>query len=301
MENSHSDIKFEDVNGECLICGSRLRKWKSKKRLGILFQIMNCLHCKSAFINPRPSLKSILDFYSNSNGKKSEIKLELSKIITQEKLEPNSTVDANRFINNLNKLSGNPSEKNLLDIACGHGFFSKAAKDSQYSVTAIEISPPEKNIAEKLLGQPVLDTPFEKFYSDKKFSAILMSQVLEHVTDPAEWLKKANSLQDQGGVIILAVPNFRSIFSRVLKENDPFMIPPEHLNFFSEKGLRILLHKSGYEIIYSETVSRVPYSAIEKRFGPFSRFIHAVGIFFLKIIDHFGMGMFINIYARKLM
>ena len=60
-----------------------------------------------------------------------------------------------------------------------------------------------------------------------------MSQVLEHAIDPAKWLLKTNKLLNKYGLLIVAVPQFKG-FYKFFGLKDPFICPPEHLNFFTK-------------------------------------------------------------------
>jgi 2-polyprenyl-3-methyl-5-hydroxy-6-metoxy-1,4-benzoquinol methylase len=47
---------------------------------------------------------------------------------------------------------------------------------------------------------------FEEFQTDKRFDAIVMSEVLEHIIDPEFALSKAKALLNPSGIIIITVP-----------------------------------------------------------------------------------------------
>lgn len=52
---------------------------------------------------------------------------------------------------------------------------------------------------------------FEEFKTDRKYDVIILSHVLEHVSDPVEILKFSRKLLNKDGVILAAVPNSNSI------------------------------------------------------------------------------------------
>jgi hypothetical protein len=90
-----------------------------------------------------------------------------------------------------------------------------------------------------------------------------MSQILEHVSDVNSWMRNAWGLLKRGGTIAIALPNFNSMFRLVLGRRDPYIIPPEHLNFFSTGNLKALLSKHGFKVIR------------EENFGPIMTLIRA--------------------------
>lgn len=126
------------------------------------------------------------------------------------------------------------------------------------TVTAIELGP-TRAVAREMTGidpKPVL---FEDFDAPQEsFSAILMSQVLEHVHDVNLWTRRAFELLRPGGVLAIALPHFGSGLRGVLGERDPFISPPEHLNFFTGESLRLLLLRHGLQPGRTEYRSRIP-------------------------------------------
>ena len=131
-----------------------------------------------------------------------------------------------------------------------------------------------------------------------------MSQILEHALDVNQWTKKAYALLRDSGMLVVALPNFDSIFRRVMQENEPFICPPAHLNFFNPTSLTNLLEKHGFKVEETQWVSRLPTTTFEKRLPGFIKpalpLVSAVSDATLKVIDTLRLGMIINVYARKI-
>jgi hypothetical protein len=130
-----------------------------------------------------------------------------------------------------------------------------------------------------------------------------MSQILEHALDVNEWIAKAGDLLMDKGILIVGLPNFGSIFRKIMQENEPFITPPTHLNFFNKKSLSTLLEKHGFVVEKVQCVSRVSKKAIMRRIPNRARSITPFLQYNIKalfnVIDTFNSGMIINIYARK--
>ena len=75
------------------------------------------------------------------------------------------------------------------------------------------------------------------------FDVVLMSQVLEHITDLESTLDYLRDLLAPNGIAAIAVPHFGSWLSRLQGKKDMFIVPPEHLNFFSRAGLTALFDR----------------------------------------------------------
>ena len=73
--------------------------------------------------------------------------------------------------------------------------------------------------------------------------------VLEHLVDPIEMLKKINSKIKKGGKIFLTYPHSESFKSKILKDRWSMVSPLAHIHYFSKKSTKIMLEKAGYKIL----------------------------------------------------
>lgn len=99
-----------------------------------------------------------------------------------------------------------------LELGTGDGVMTKDLIQYFESVTCVEGS---KILCENLMKNfkdiIVINSLFEEFETEKKFDAIILGYVLEHVEDPVLILKKAKNWLTHEGKIFVAVPNARSI------------------------------------------------------------------------------------------
>jgi hypothetical protein len=108
-----------------------------------------------------------------------------------------------------------------------------------------------------------------------------MSQVLEHSIDPAQWLSNAHQLLSSK----VAVPQFKGIYG-FLGIRDPYITPPEHLNFLSRRSLRLFAKRMCIEVVRVTGYSRVPFYNIQRRLKAYLpsiviyRFLHFGHFFF---------------------
>lgn len=284
----------------CCVCDSKVRLWKSLSSKKGVYYILLCKNCRFAFAYPRPKLSSLFDLYLTSRCGV-ERPITYDSIINEENRNPNSTIDAERMIDKIKEMleANNILSRNFLDVGSGYGFFSKKALEKGFDVTAIELAETEQEITRRMTGLDPLAVSFEDFTGNSKlFSAILMSQVLEHALDVDKWIDKASSLLVPGGVVAIALPNFDSIIRILFGTKDPYICPPIHLNYFTKNSLSKLLIKHGFEIIYCNFRSRVSKDAVSRRFTKtIGSFIPIDSI--LRLADICGVGMFINMYAVK--
>lgn len=291
----------------CPVCGFKTKPWRSKKSQGVIYKIEKCTGCGYAFVNPRPTEDEICCYYKSERHGNGTI-VNLSSVLEREKTYPNSTVDAKRIFNTIQKIMDSDyykQELNLLDIGCGYGVFSKEAIDRGFNVSLIEMADTERTIAKQLTGVEPVSVPFEQYKCKaESFDAILMSQILEHAIDINLWIDKACKLLKKGGILAIALPNFNGIYRYILQENDPFICPPAHLNYFSPNSLAKLLQKYGFRVQETQWISRIPLDALDRRLPRFlKQFLLPIANKSVRIslsaMDACHLGVIINMYALK--
>jgi hypothetical protein len=105
-----------------------------------------------------------------------------------------------------------------------------------------------------------------------------------------------------GGVLAIALPNFGSIFRLILQENEAYICPPAHLNFFTRKNLSRLLEKKGFVVQKVQWISRLDKKVLFRRIPALSFLGQGVAVplrVSLSMIDRLHLGMIINLYAQK--
>jgi len=152
----------------------------------------------------------------------------------------------------------NPKGKSLLDIGSGFGFFLEEAKSA--GLTAIGIEPSLKlAAATKQKKLAVVNQTFEAYFhqrSNKKFDYITMINVLEHISDPFNWLRMASSLLNKNGILYLETPNLNSFLYRAEKDGYTFLTPPDHRWIFSLTALVNLVRNiSSLKVVKVSTYS----------------------------------------------
>lgn len=285
---------------ECIFCKLHApHLYFAKSNQHGTFPIMRCPSCKSAFVWPRPHKDKINAYYKNDSYKNftPEQAIQLDR-----RYYPDSKRDSNRITRRCSDLSrGN----NFLDVGAGFGMFSKAAHEKGFHVSACEPNENSRKVFSQINGFEPDPGNFDREYAMNhklEFDVVLLSQVLEHVRNPEETVLNISTVLRKDGIAAIAVPHFGSALSRVQGKRDMFISPPEHLNFFSRRGLICLFVRNNFRLEFDETVSKVNRGRIEDVIGIRS-LSHAIWITFysiLKVSEIFNMGMVINAYFRKI-
>lgn len=84
---------------------------------------------------------------------------------------------------------------------------------------------------------------------DKKYDAVCLWDVIEHISDPYESLLQLKAVMKKGGYLFISTPNIGAGFAKILKSKWPFMTPPEHLSFFSHKSIEKLAELLNMDVI----------------------------------------------------
>lgn len=134
---------------------------------------------------------------------------------------------------------------NLLDIGAGTGDFLAYAKSKKWEVVGIEPSSKAKDLALKK-GVKFVESTEE--LSDNSFDVITMFHVLEHVEDLDKQLSELKRISKPNGIIIIAVPNFKSFDAKYYKEFWAAYDVPRHIWHFSKISIQKLFSKKGMEL-----------------------------------------------------
>ena len=148
-----------------------------------------------------------------------------------------------------------PEGTTFLDIGSGYGYLLDEL--SHYGVSSTGIEPSYelwKLSAEK--EYTVHHGAFEQWSTDETFDYISLVHVIEHVSDPGPFLKKAVKMLRPGGILYIETPNSDSLQMRAENASYTYLTPPDHLRLFSLSALTHLLPNTLVPIIlstYTET------------------------------------------------
>lgn len=133
----------------------------------------------------------------------------------------------------------------LLDIGTGTGDFLVKAKSAGFEVEGVE--PNAK--ARELSAKKGIDVkPNLSYLDEEKFQVITLWHVLEHLPNLEEQIKAMVSLLEEEGVLVIAVPNFKSFDAKHYGIFWAGYDVPRHLWHFSKTSIATLFGRQGIEI-----------------------------------------------------
>ncbi len=238
----------EEVN--CNLCGSNdFKRLYKAYNYNVEFVVVRCNKCGLAYINPRMPANVIENMYSS----KDTINLGFA-ISSCGPLSRNRRWHEARFKTMMKHFKEiNPSYSpehtiRYLDVGCGIGQTLDFAKNRGWETHGIDISEYVVEEGNKL-GRNILLTNLENSpFEDEYFDILLMSEVIEHVTDPLQELKLARKKMKKGGILVVDTINIDSFFMKFLGENSSF-VEAGHLTYFNYGTLREMLKKAGFNIV----------------------------------------------------
>jgi 2-polyprenyl-3-methyl-5-hydroxy-6-metoxy-1,4-benzoquinol methylase len=229
---------MEPSAGPCLICGAK----EPAERFALVrvpFRVVQCRVCGFAWTDPPVSAAEIYRYYPLSYyGKKNRRFHPL--------MERAVWLFRARRARRLQRWMG-PAR--ALDVGCGRGHFLNFLRRCGWTVKGLELSEAAAWHARTVHGLDVhIGDLAAVDWPAASFDVVVFWHVLEHIADPRAALEKAYRLLRDGGLLMVAVPNFGSLQAAASGRHWFHLDIPRHYSHFSAHVLHRLLGECGFVI-----------------------------------------------------
>ncbi len=233
----------------CPVCGSagisEVFKVKDNTVSQEHFEIDHCRNCQVRFTQNSPSETSIGAYYKSEDYISHT---DTSKGLINRIYRFVRNFSLNQKRNLVEKETG-LKNGNLLDVGSGTGHFASTMQKAGWQVTGLE--PDEAARAVALQEHSIELLPSGELFnlSEKRFNAITLWHVLEHVHDVKKYIQTFKKLLSDNGKLFIAVPNYTSYDAEKYKEYWAAYDVPRHLYHFTPNTMQWLMKECGLKIV----------------------------------------------------
>jgi SAM-dependent methyltransferase len=144
----------------------------------------------------------------------------------------------------------------LLDLGCWVGFLMAEARDRGWRTLGVEPSAFASRRTREQLGLEVIQGDLmDAEVPLGEWDAVVLGDVLEHVTQPAEALDRVRALLRPGGVVYIALPDAGSRVARALGARW-WSVLPTHVHYFTRHSLATLLRRREFDPLVVRTAPK---------------------------------------------
>jgi SAM-dependent methyltransferase len=255
----HRQVQAVQLRGmssqPCIACGSLRFSFTASARPGVQFR--HCLDCDTTYTYPPPTPSELDKQYSQIYYGPRNVKF-VSAL--EEMVQRVTRWRAGR----IDKMIKHRSR--VLEIGCGRGLLLESLARLGHQCYGTERSGLAATRARGMLGVKIYTTPLEECgFQEGSFDLAILWHVLEHLEDPSQTFELLSQLLKAGGLLLLEVPNYSSIQSKLAGKHWFHLDTEHHLHHFSREGLWRLLHRRGFQILKTSTFSaeQCPYGALQ--------------------------------------
>ena len=227
---------------KCVVCKSQDCKLIMKNHNGYVkgtfYDIFKCNECDTHFIDITKLNKKVYeDIYSSESTPSYDRYYQYAKQIKLEKNPIEFLCDKEYTYYPAKEYLKGKKRLDILEVGCGYGYLSYAMSKLGHNVTGIDISKNAIKFAKSNFGGNYIADSLENFNSknNQKFDLIVATEVIEHLTNPTEFMSIGLKLLKNEGKIILTTPN-KDYYNREVIWQQEY--PPVHTVFLGKSSMK---------------------------------------------------------------
>ena len=197
------------------------------------YELAECNHCSLLFASTAPDINFISESYVEADYDSSTESIEA----------------AETYFKYFRKKLSNKNITNALDIGCGDGsFLHRLYKFGIKNIKGFEPSLKARDKANKDIIDCIIPEIFDAKTISEKYDLISLFMIIEHVYNPAEFLKNIYDALENDGSIFIVCHDRKSLLAKLMGRKSP-IFDIEHLQLFCPESVRNLLEKIGFKEI----------------------------------------------------
>ncbi len=223
---------------KCYLCDKLTQNQivNRKIRGNVRCKVYECSACKLQYLDK----KFVKQFLTQSFYRKEYVKLYDKKFFLNKN---------NHYSKIFEKIKKYTNKKNILEIGAGGGYLFHYLKKNTKSYEAVELS----DIQRKYLKKKFRIKTYKEISDAPKgfYDVVIIISVLEHVTDPIDFLRNLKLLLKKKGRIIIECPSINDPLIQLhgVQSYKDFYYRPVHLNYFNRNHLKKIVKKSGLRLV----------------------------------------------------
>jgi len=227
----------------CALCGGE----RFKPALSCEgFAYVRCVRCGLVQMNPQPLVADVERRYREFFGNE-YLSYELKNEAAFLDLQQRALQDAGFYRIEQELLEREGCQPSVLDVGCATGVMLALLKERGWQVTGVEISPSAEYTRLKR-GIDVRPMSLEECrFPGESFDLALASHLIEHLNNPASFVREVWRVLRPGARLLLITPNIDGFQARLLGSRWRSAIF-DHLYLFSARTLAAMLRAAGFAV-----------------------------------------------------
>lgn len=233
----------------CTICNSNNSQVKFIKNK---YKILHCIDCNHVFTDFAPTLTEVNEIYSDDYFFKGGAGYD------DYTLEKDMLIKRGEYY--AKKIGHLVTPGRFLDVGAAAGFILKGFENTGWKGVGVEPNDSMAQYAKKEMGVNVITGALETVELDDEFDLVTLIQVVAHIFDLHNSMKRVNHFLKPGGYVLVETWNKDSFTAKIFGRNWHEYSPPGTLNYFSKKTLNDLMVKHDFTKVAGGTPKKSIHS-----------------------------------------
>ena len=227
---------------------------------------VKCSNCETIFQNPMPDQDSMQQFYNSQNFFNCTANSdELTGYRDYDGEEATRGKNAEKRLNELERLFSPRRKLRILKVACGYGALVRLARDRGHEAQGIDFSDVMFEGARNRYGLELIHADFLEYdFGEQRFDVVVLYGAINNFLRPLDVARKALSILEAGGFYVVNHVWPGSFPERLLGSRYWIYRPPI-IGLYPKRAFQNYHQQSGYE--HHRSQYDVQYVTCDKIFG----------------------------------